>query len=435
MSTGGSISPPLRRRLWSSALLRQNALLFVANMATSAFSYLYHPIVGHFLGKAGYGTLVSLGAFTIVLLIPTQVVANIANKFAADLSAQGRMDQVSYLVKRATAITLALGALSTAVFVALSPTLARFLNTSPQFMVIISLGYIFSFAYPLNSGIVQGRQQFAWFGAFNILTTFLKVAGTGLILYFGGGIGGALWVALGATFVLYALSFLPLRDVLRAPAARIPSLRPFVLYALGATLVVSGNLLLVNLDTVLAKHFLSADDAGYYDALATMGRIVLFVGGSFVWVMFPKVAALSRQGRSHGAVLGWTMAGVFALSAPVVVVFKLFPSQIITVIFHAPTAVSQQLVWYGLAMLMLALSNVFINYFLSLARLAFVPFLLLCCVLEVVLISAWHGSVGQVVAAMLVVMAFLLCGLAALYGLQAWRDARGARVRQPAYDA
>jgi len=427
----GERSPqPLRQRLTANRFLRQNVLLFLANMGTSAFSYLFHPIVGHLLGPAGYGTVLALSSLSVVLLIPTQVVANIAIKFSADLTAQHSLGQVSHLIRRATVYTLLLGVVATAIFVGLSPLLAGFLKLAPTYVVITSLGFIIAFAHPLNTGVIQGRQQFAWFAAFNFLVAAVRVGATAVVLLAGSGINGVLWASLVTSVVIYALTFVPLRDVLRVKPRPIPSIRPLVTYSLGATFVVSGSLLLTNTDTILTKHFFSATDAGYYIALVTIGRIVLFVGGSFAWVLFPKVAALHQEGQPYHAVLGWTFAGTCILSSAVVVLFWFFPDKLVTLIFHAPAAVSRELFWYGLAMLFLALSNVLITYFLSLARMAFVPFLLLCCALQAALILVWHGSIAQVVAAVTVVMAVLFCGLAALYVVDARRDRRRLLVKQ-----
>jgi O-antigen/teichoic acid export membrane protein len=296
----------------------------------------------------------------------------------------------------------------------------------------MGLGMVLAFAAPLNVGVIQGRQQFKWFAFLNICVALLRVVSTTVVLLLGFGMTGVLLASLINGVVIYALSFVPLRDVLRAPQARVPSFKPLLTYSFGAVLTIGGSTLLLNTDTILAKHFLSSTDAGYYAALTKMGQSVLFVGGSMVLVMFPKVAALQQQGRPHRGVLVWTMAGVFALSACVLFFFWLFPSQIITLIFHAPAVVSRQLFWYGLAMLLLALANVLMYYFLSLGQMAFVPILLICCGLQAALIMVWHASIAQIVAVMVAVMATLLCGVAALCAVQLARDSRRGVCEQPA---
>lgn len=408
----------LRRRLMGSSLIRHNILMFVVNMATSAFAYLYHPIIGHLLGNAGYGTIISLSALSTVLLIPSQVITNIANKFAADLSARGRLDELNYLFRRLTYYTLVAGLLATGLFIAFSPIIAAFLKlSSTQIVVFASFGYVLSFSGALNVGVIQGRQQFKWFAFLNLLGTFLRLPVTVLVLIASFGIDGLIISSAVQGILLYFLGFLPMRDFLKAPQVRVPSLKPLLVYSLASTLALGGDTLLVNTDTILAKTFLSPNDAGDYAAIVTVGRVVLFVGGSLVWVMFPKVAALQQEGRSHTGILAATMAGVGVLSASVLGVFWLFPDQVIGLILKEipPAPVAHLVIWFGLSMFFLSLANVLIYYFLSLGRMAFVSILLACCVLQALLITRWHQNIAQMVYVMVVVMGVLLAGLLALY--------------------
>lgn len=414
------------QRLLSNSLFRHNVLLFGANMASSALTFLFHPIVGHILGSAAYGTVVSFGAFTVVLGLPTAVIPSLFNKFTADLVAHGRIDQVNYLLRRLTRYGLVVGVLAAAIFAAFSPVLMRVFNVSLFYVLVTSLGFLFAFAAPMNWGAIQGRQQFGWFASLNFLSAFLRVSLTTLVLLLGFGLNGTIVAGFIGACIIYALSFLPLRDVFRGAVARLPSFRPLFSYSLGATLALGGGQLLVNLDTALAAPFLHPRDAGYYDALATIGRIVLFVGGSLYWAMFPKVAEAQQQGRPHTGILGWTLGGVLTLSASVVALFALFPNQIVTIIFHEPPAIAQQLVWYGIAMMCLAASNILIGYYLALGRMAFVPILLACCGLQAVLLVAMHGSVARMVMDMVVTMAVLLCGMVILYVVQVARTGGGS---------
>ncbi len=406
------------KRLIADSLFRHNILLFAANMAVSALNYLFYPVVGHLLGGEGLGILASLGAISIIFLIPTQIVANVANKFTADLIAQDRVEQVNYLLRQGSRYALGAGVLTAIAFIILSPTLSTFLNLpSSQYIVIMSVGFVLSFASPVTVGVIQGRQQFEWFAFINLLTVFLRVASAAVAVRLGWGLSGILWAGLVAGIVVYVLSFVPLRDILRRSITPFAALKPLFGYSLGATAMISGGLLLVNTDTILVRHFLPRQ-SGYYAALTTTGRIVLFIGGSLIWVMFPKVATLHQQGRSHVRVLAWTMAGVLALSASVVAVFRFFPNQILTLILHVPAVVSQQLFWYGLSMLLLALANVLMYYFLSLGRMAFVPVLLLCCALQAITIIIWHSTITQVVTIMIAVTGLLLCGLVVILVMQ-----------------
>lgn len=413
------IAVRFKRRLTGNLLLWHNIQLLIATGVTGIFSYLFHPIVGHLLGNVQYGDVISINSLFATLLIPTQIIIFVVNKFTADLSAQGHIDQVNYLLQRGMRYGLLLGALVVIVLIALSPFLASFLRlSSPLPVVVSSVGLILAFAPSFANGALQGRQEFAWFGVTNFLGVFLKDVFTAALILVGLGINGVLLAGPLSGALIYGVSLWALRHVLRGPQTRIPSLKPLFTYSVTSALAFAGITLLGNIDVILAKHFLAQSEAGYYAALTTIGRTVIWVSGSLVGVMFPKVTSLYQQNGPYKRVLAWTMGGVFILSACVVFVFWLFPGQAVSLIFHAPPQVTQQLVWYGFAMLLLALANVLLYYFLSLGQMFFVPILLFACGLEAVLISVWHGNISQVVGAVAVSMAVLLCGLATLFTVQ-----------------
>lgn len=407
----------LWRRLNANALVRHNALLLISSLSASALTFLFHPIVGHLLGSDQYGTVVSFGSLALIISLPASIVPNLFNKFTADLVAHDRLDQVAYLLKRGTKYAVMLGVAVAIIFAVFSPYLAHTFKVPLQYALVTSLGFVFAFSVPLNNGTIQGRQQFAWFSLINFLSSFLRVALTAAALLIGWGLTGTFIAGLATGLIGYAITFIPLRDIYRGTETPVPSLRPLLNYSLGATLAFIASTLLSSTDTTLAAPFLTHRDASYYDAIATMGRIVLFVAGSFVTVMFPKVATLHQQGRPHGAVLAWTMAGVCTLSLCVIGVFAVFPDKIVGVIFHdaVPLSVARLVVWYGVAMLCLEAASVLTGYFMALGRLSFVPVVFAAWALQVVLFMHWHSTIAQMVTVTVIAMAAQLGGLAVFY--------------------
>ncbi len=409
----------LWRRLNANSLVRHNALLLISGLSASALTFLFHPIVGHLLGSDQYGTVVSFGSLSMILSLPAAIVPNLFNKFTADLVAHGRIDQVRYLLRRGTKYAIMFGVVAAVLFAVLGPSLAHAYKVPLLYVLLNSLGFVLAFAVPLSLGAVQGRQQFAWFSLVNFLSAFLRVALTAVALLLGWGLIGTFVAGFATGLIVYGLTFLPLRDIFRGPETRVPSLRPLLNYSLGATLAFVAGTLLSNTDTTLAAPFLTHRDASYYDAVATMGRIVLFVAGSFVTVMFPKVATLHQQGRPHGAVLAWTMAGVCTLSLCVIAVFAVAPDKIVGVIFQhqqaPPLAVTRLVVWYGVAMLCLEGTSVLTGYFMALGRLSFVPIAFAAWALEVVLFMHWHSTIAQMVTVTVITMAAEFAALAIFY--------------------
>jgi len=416
-----------RHLLATNALLRHNTLLLGSTVITGLFSYLFHPIVGQLLGNIQYATVVSLTSLFGLLLTPAQIFITVFNKFTADLTAQGRPDQINYLLRLCSRYAFIVGVLVMVAVTIFSPSLAAFLKlSSPVPVIIMGISVIWGIAGTITNGAVQGRQEFGWIALTSFIGIVLRVALTAALIVIGLGVNGAiLGLVLGST-VGYALSLWPLRGILRGPTARVPSLRPLFTYSLATLVAAVGGGLLFNIDTLLAKHYLTPTDASYYVAIVTIGRIVIFVTASSAGVMFPKVAALQQQGGNYRPILAWTLAATFALSIGVLGVFWLFPGHIIALILRTPPSpqIAGQLVWYGLAMLMYSLSTVLTTYFMSLGRMAFVWLVLACAGLQSVLITVWHASVGQIVLDMDIVTATLLGGAVAFY---AWQEIRARR--------
>ncbi len=427
----------VQRLLATNALLRHNALLLGSTVFTGLFSYLFHPVVGKLLGNARYSDVLSLISLFGVILMPVQILTTVLNKFTAELSAQGRIDQVNYLIRLSTRWMFLIGAGITVVLIVVSPALASFLklpSTTP--VIIMSTSVAVGIAGTITNGAIQGRQKFGWTAIISFFSIVSRVALTAAFIVVGLGFNGAILGVVAASVLGYGISIIPLRDVLRGPKTPVPSLKPVFTYSLGTLLAALGSGLLSNTDILLAKHYLMSADASYYIAIVTVGRIVTFVTASCAGVMFPKVATLQQQGGNYRAILAWTLAATLILAIGVLTIFALFPSWIIGLILRTPPSpqVAGQLVWYGLAMLLGSLAGVLTTYFMSLGRMSFVMLTLACWALQASLIVRWHANVAQIVLAMVVVMAANLLGAAAIYIWQEFRTGRSTAVMAPMAD-
>jgi O-antigen/teichoic acid export membrane protein len=250
-----------------------------------------------------------------------------------------------------------------------------------------------------------------------------------MLVGLGLGVNGAMLGVALSYILTYLVTFVPLRSLLRGPRERIASLRPMLSYSAIAVCVSLGSTLLFNLDTILAKHYLPPQQAGLYAAMAILGRTVLFVSASVGTVMFPKVAALHERGERSTRVVLQAMAGVLLLSLAVELVLVIVPSLVIRILFTSQyLPVAGQLRWYGLAMLLLALAQVLIAYFLSVGHRYFAAFLLAASGIQLVLMAVAHQGIGQIVRAVLAANTFLFIALLATFALHL----RGRPLSSPA---
>src|SRR5579875_300079 len=420
--TKGDVLPPVRpsdnrqrfySRFLTSSYLRHNILLLATNIMAGAFSYLLHPFLGRMMGVSEYGQVAALIALSLVLATPAQIIATIAAKYASSLSMNEDFARLNDFIRRLTAILLTAGVCISVAFIALSGYEAFFFHlTSQQGVILLDLTFIVSLGTPLNVGTLQGLQRFRWFAAILFLPTFLRLVFCIGFVLLGLGVNGAILGIVVSSLLAYLVSFQTLRRVLRGPRTPFGSLRSLWSYSLLATTAAAAIVLLYSIDTVLARHYLSAQEAGLYAALATIGKTVVLITGSVTTVMFPRIAALYERRQPYMSVVVQAVAGVLLLSAAVEVAFYLFPSLVTKLLFGQTfIAIAGLLVPYGMAMLLLAVGSVLIYYFLAVGKSSFVPIIFLSCTLEISLIVWHHAGLAQLVQAVLITNLVLVLAL------------------------
>jgi len=412
------------RWLLANRYLLNNMLLLGTNVLAGIFAYLLHPFLGHVLGIQQYGQVAALIALTVVLTTPTQIISTVAAKYASSLSASGDYAQLNDFVRRLTVIFLVAGVVTTAVFTMFSGYVATFLNLdSSQGVIILGFIFLIEFVTPLNLGAIQGLERFGWYSTMTFLTAFLRLAFAVGFVLLGLGVNGVILGVVVSAILTYLLSFQPLLKVLKGPRLPTGSLKSLWSYSILALVAAGGIVALSTIDTVLARHFLSDHEAGLYAALATIGKIVLFVTSSVSMVMFPKVVALQKNGESHIREAGQAILGVLLLSVAAEIPFLLAPGLIIKLMFgQAFAAIAVQLAPYGLAMLLLALGQVLMTYFLACGNRSFVFVILAACVLQTSIIFWYHADVAQLVHAVIATNAALVFALLSILGLRIYLE-------------
>jgi O-antigen/teichoic acid export membrane protein len=409
--------PRLHRRLLASQYLRNNVLLFAAAMLAGVCNYLMHPLMLRLLGVEKYGAVISIMTLTGVLAIPVPVIALVVTRSASTLNAVGNLAQLNDLMRRVIAILLPAGACVAVIWALASGVIAAFLHlTSVQPVLLMGLALIFAFSAPINMAVLQGLQLFSWFAPLSVLPLILRLLLTVVLVFLGLGVNGAILAVVLSSLATYLVSFLPLRPLLGGPRAHSGSLRPLWVYGLTAVIATTSNGLLITIDIVLAGHYLPPHGVGLYDALATLGKTVLFISTSVVTAIFPKAAELHHRGQSATRIVLLSGLAMLALSGMVEIMFIVAPVPITRLVMGAKVvAIAGQVPWYGLAMLMFAPAQALITYFLAVNNRLFGPGMLACGTLQGILIILRHQTIGQFVEAVILAHAVLLMFMLALF--------------------
>ena len=302
-------------------------LMSVLTLMASVVNYASNLLFSRLLEPASYGDLTALLALAVVIAVPTGAAQTVVAERVARYRADGADERARYLIRHALAHLAMIAAIVSALYSLSIPLLTKVLDLQapgPAIALVPVIGL--SFIVPVILGALQGMDRFLAFGVMSLAIATSRIAFGVPWVEAGGGSGGAiagqgigmLAVALVAIWMLRGHYAGRGAGAASSGLRRVPDIRAVMA---GAAFV--GFALLSNLDVLLAKLFLSADEVGIYAALATVGKVVIFLPAAVAVVLVPN-AARSRPGslesirvlRVAAALVLFTTA-IFAVPAAV----------------------------------------------------------------------------------------------------------------------
>ena len=402
-------------------LIKGGIVIIAGTLIGSVANYAYNTLTGRFLGPENYGIFTSLMSLLAIVSVPMMAIQTVSAKFSSKFLAENRLGKVRALVSSLHRRLWPIGVAAALMIMILSGFVGRYLHI-PSLVPIFILAIIFivAFLVPITRGVIQGMQKFFQL-SFNTSLDALFRLGIGMALIaLGFKVNGAVGGVVAGTVLAYLFSFLPIRNILKHSSEPFDK-KKIMEYSWPTVVVILCLTALVNADIIMAKHYLPPVEAGHYAALSTIAKIIFYFSGPIVSVMFPMISDLYSKGERHYHLLITTLIGVFGASMAILVFFTLAPQFTIKMLY------GQQFisVWHflpsmGLVMVLYGLVNVMANYFLSINKMKFVPFLVFFTVLEVILLSFFNSSISVFIIISMLSQIVLLITLFSLYLIDKW---------------
>jgi O-antigen/teichoic acid export membrane protein len=393
-----AIARPLAGHRWRD-FARDGVLLFGSTLVANLANYAFHFLVSRRLPVAEYGTVTSLIAALTIAGIPSVILATIVAKYSAELTALGDLPRLRVLAERFAVTAFIVGGVIGATAAFNGARIASFLRIDDAgLLVLLGAVTVCAVLTPTIRAVLQGMHQYGTFAT----STVLEVGGRAFFgvtaVELGGGVRGVLGgyligslVALVYTVVAVALA------CGRAREKTVIDVKRLILTsgAIAATIV--AQTLLAYIDVVAVKHYLQAESAGMYGAVATLGKAVLFASSFAPMLVLPRAAAIGRQ-RAVVFRQGLVVVGSIGLIG--VMGFALLAEQILNITYGARyRAAAPLLAPYGIAMAFLAGTNLITSFAIGAHRFTFVVPLIIAAVIEVVALAFFHASLQEVVGA------------------------------------
>jgi O-antigen/teichoic acid export membrane protein len=389
--------------------LTNSLILFCGSLLVGFGNYLYQFLMARMLMVEVYGELQSLLAILTITGVLTGAISTVLVKYTADFKAKDQLNKIHSLFLLFTKKTSTVAIIFFVFFVILSGYIAKFLNLTSVFpLIILGAGFLFSFSNSINLGIVRGLQKFKELSIISIISAFLKILFAVLLVKLGFAVNGAIGAVTLAALIGYSISFYPIKFLFRRQKEQV-QVKEILQYSFPVFFTLLFITLLYNIDIILVKHFFSAQTAGEYGALTMLGHMIFFMTGPVAGVMFP-MAADAHSSLNHPAKILKKAIYLTVLIGLAIVFFYFFiPDFIIKILIGSKfLLIGKYLGWFGLSMFLYSLVTLFSTYFLSVGKIKGAYLVGVGALLQIIFISVFHSNLWQIICIMNGVMLLIL---------------------------
>jgi O-antigen/teichoic acid export membrane protein len=408
VSSLASSSSALPAKTLKSQLLGGSLTLLAGSGLVGITNLVYNVVSARLLGPTGFAHATVV--YTILMLMSAitlsfQVVC--AKYVAKTSSAQDRDAVFAGLHRRSWIAGIGIGL---TLFVLQRP-LAAYLNLpDPMLLALLALGTAFYVPLGVRRGYIQGIHAFRPLAVNFMLEGLVRLAGAVVLIELGMGVKGAVLASVLAVIVSYFAA-------IPSPGLKSLSVRGILVSSqegLQAIVFFSGQTIINNFDIVLVKHFFPPAEAGFYAAIALVGRLVNMCAWSVVNTMFPVSAGAGSEEHEGSPVLATSLSLVVSILGVLIFGLWMIPSFLWKTLFGAHFelgnygALAPLLILYAITTGVYSLSSVIITYEMS-RKIANTSWIQLAFSGALALgIYVLHHTLHQVILVQLVLMVVLL---------------------------
>lgn len=407
------------KKVFSHELISGSALYFVGSFVTNIFAFLFNFFVARKLTPTDYGIYASLlSLLTLATLLPQSFSTTIV-QFATEYFAKGEKEKAKVLYRQSMLFLSIAGLIFLIGMLILAPAVGAFLHVANiWFVVFVGILIACNFINAVNMSYIQSLLQFGFLSLLQSLGAMAKLFGGVVLVFLGFGVFGALGAVWISTLVPFFLSFTKLQFVFSPTKKSVSiSLWEMVEYAIPSMITVIALSSFISSDVLLAKHFLTGQQAGLYAGLSLVAKVIFYFTGIIPAVMFPLLIRNKTKGAGvHNTFyLGLLLVGVPSLF--LTLFYFLFPQFVLTFFLggKAYLAVAKALGLMALFIALFSILSIMVNFFLSLKQTKIVFPVVALALLQLMGISFFHKSIFSIITVSVVTTGILIALLSLYY--------------------
>lgn len=382
-------------------IVSPEGFLLVATVIGYAFAYSYLLIMGRMLGPEDFGRLGALFAIFYIAALVGQALREVVATQFAEVRARERESAAIGAFRRIAVRLCVISFLPClAIIIAAKPVAAFFNIDSPWPVIVVAVSVFTALVLDVVLGLLQGLQMFKALGITGYTTSQgLKVVLGLVFIWFGWGLLGAVGALVVSTAIAIIVGLTlvnkQLVNVIKSPVDTHFKLGPLLLRTLILAIFIS---MPASVDVMLVTHFFGGKDAGSYNAVATIGKVVFFLPMAVTMVLLPRATERHTLGKDTRPILLQSLGIAVLLSGVVAVISWTFPDIIIRLCFGEKYINAVSLIGlYTTAMFFFSIDVVLIHYSLAIRNLWLIVLADFVTLAEVVAIVLWHQSLSQII--------------------------------------
>lgn len=405
------------KKLFNNHFAAATFWMFIATGVFNAGNYLYHVLMGRFLGRELYGALESVISVLYIISIPMTTITLVTVKFISAEKGKNNIKAISgyyYYMKNKM---IWYGLIATFILILLSPFLVSFLHLPSIYLpLLVAINFFISLFTVLSRGILQGLSNFFAIAISNSLETITKLVIAAVLIFAGlKTTGGALAAIIIAAFIGYLGAYHFLKKMKFKEKGSFEG-KAMVSFAVPVFLTTLALTSLFTIDVVLVRHFFPGVESGEYAALSILGKIIFFAVSPIMIVMFPFVSEHHAKGQRYTHFFLLSAGLTFVGAGFITLVYFLIPQVMVGLLFgKSYLEISALLGTFGIFMLFYSLCYLFANFYLSIHKTKTTYFLLMASLLQIIGIWFFHGRLIDIIYISIAVMFLLLLAFLLYY--------------------
>jgi O-antigen/teichoic acid export membrane protein len=382
----------------------------------------YNIAVARYLGPTGFGHATVIYTILVLLSAVTLSFQIIASKFIAQQESRENKTAVYRLFHR---FSWGCGVLVGLLLVAFQGGISNYLNLpDPKLVSLIAIGAAFYVPLGARRGFIQGTCGFRSLAINLVVEQVVRLGGSLALIALGFGLYGVIAANSAAIAIAYYTARVKLNGNLKNPLRFSHATREMF----QATIFFAGQMVINNCGIVLVNHFFLAREAGFYAAVAMVGRVIFSFSQAVVNSTFPLVAGTSHEERRDLRVIATSLGMVFGVGVAISIGLCIAPAELWTHLFGADFSIAGKynlpylLALYALATVVYSLAAVIITFEMS-YKIANTSWVQLA--FSGVLIGAiceFHSSLREVVLVQLALMGLLFVFIAVPFLINSLTD-------------